>query len=582
MKARTEDIVEEIKTKCNIVDVIGRHVTLKKAGSAHKGLCPFHNEKTPSFVVSEERQRFTCFGCGASGDVISFVQRHLNLSFLEAVQKLADECGIQWEPGGFEGESGKSAYYEANREAAVFFYRLFRGGRNPALAYMAARGVDDGTLKKFGVGYADGSWDSLRQHMQGKGFDDKLMEEIGLIALSKGKYYDKFRNRVVFPIINTREKVIGFGGRAIGDGSPKYLNSQDSRIFHKKDNLYALNITRQEISKEGQAILVEGYMDAVSLYQRGVLNVAASLGTALTKEQAAKLKRYTDSVVIAYDSDAAGKAAALRGMDVLSAAGCDVKVLCVEGAKDPDEYIKANGREMFMKLVREAKPMAEFKLDLERGKADMGTVEGSVKFLRAAARILRALSPVEAELYIRKTAMETGISEGAIRGEMQGAAAESPRPAAAGRRAAADSGERGSLLERSLIRLALRSSGYLKRIKEIEHVFATPAIMRIYSSINALYADDDEIDARKLAESLDGADVEALTDIMENIALAGNEESVFNECVKRVKLSGLSDREEEIIQMLTLANEEENKDRIDQLSHELLLIQGQIKEVKGW
>ncbi|MDR3296083.1 MAG: DNA primase [Clostridiales Family XIII bacterium] len=306
-----ENIVDEIKSKCNIVDVIGRQVALKKTGGNHKGLCPFHSEKTPSFIVSETKQRFTCYGCGAAGDVIEFVQRSQNLTFMEAAEKLAEEYGIEMRRDAFDTEKKRVAYYEINKTAAAFFYRAFRSRRNPALTYMAGRGIDDTTLKKFGVGYADGEWRSLCEHLLQKETDEKLLLELGIVSKSKDRIFDRFRDRVMFPIINTREKIVGFGGRILGDGAPKYLNSSESRVFKKKDNLYALNLTRQEIGKADQAILVEGYMDVISLYRHGVMNVTASLGTALTPEQAAMLKRYTDNVVIAYDSDEAGLGAAL-------------------------------------------------------------------------------------------------------------------------------------------------------------------------------------------------------------------------------------------------------------------------------
>jgi DNA primase len=257
----SDNVIDEIKSRCNIVDVIGRVVSLKKTGSNHKGLCPFHNEKTPSFVVSEDKQIFTCFGCGVTGDVIEFTQRYNNLDFRGAIEKLAGEYGIDLGSNVFPGESQKTQLYEINREAAAYFYRCFTERANRGAAYMQSRGLEPSVLRKFGIGYADDGWQSLYDFLKSKGYEDKVLLNLGLVAKSKDRIYDKFRDRVMFPIINTRGKVVGFGGRAIGDGMPKYLNSQESLIFQKKNNLFGLNLTRQDINREDCAILVEGYMD---------------------------------------------------------------------------------------------------------------------------------------------------------------------------------------------------------------------------------------------------------------------------------------------------------------------------------
>ena len=309
--------IENLKNQVNIVDVVGRSVPLKRAGSNYKGCCPFHNEKTPSFVVSEQKQIFTCFGCGATGDVIEYVKRYYNLDFSEAVEKIAAEEGITVERNA--RSDNRDIYYKVNKLAANFFYRSFTEKANKGYAYMKRREIAPAILKKFGIGYADEQWDSLYQYLLSQGVDKKIMVELGLVSESKGKYYDKFRNRVIFPIINTSGKVIGFGGRAIDPGdNPKYLNSPESRIFQKKNNLYGLNISRQSVGKENFIILVEGYMDVIALYQSGVENVAASLGTALTENQAKLIKRYTKDVVLSYDADNAGRAAALRGLEILT------------------------------------------------------------------------------------------------------------------------------------------------------------------------------------------------------------------------------------------------------------------------
>ncbi|WP_324826006.1 DNA primase [Sinanaerobacter sp. ZZT-01] len=579
-----ENVIEEIKSRCSIVDVIGRHVVLKKAGSNYKGVCPFHNEKTPSFVVSDAKQIFTCFGCGASGDVIEFVKRYHNLDFQGAVEKLAAEYGIELKKNQYDKESKKAIYYDINREAASFFYRSFTRTANPGIEYMKKRGMDAGTLKKFGIGYADEKWDSLYRHFMEKGTDIKLLLELGLISQSKGRYYDKFRNRVMFPIINTRGKVIGFGGRAIADQTPKYLNSPESPVFLKKNNLYGLNSARQDINKEDYAILVEGYMDVISLYKSGIKNVAASLGTALTESQASMLKRYTDHIILSYDADEAGQAATLRGMDILHRMGCKVKVLHIPDGKDPDEFIKKNGKDAFLQLVKKALPFASYKIQKLRQKYDLQSTEESVIFLQETAKFLRQLSPVETDVYIKKIANETHISEGAIRLEVYGSNMEHLNPKTREMSQPEHETDKKSikkmdgsklLLEKSLIKLMLLKSSYVPRIKPYETIFQNPFCMRIYGLIQSLYKDDEEIDRKKLADALEPAEYQMLRSIWKDVYLADRDEDVFTDCISHIEDGFRHKREQEIIQILSLSDEDMDSSVIEQLTRELMEIQKQ-------
>ncbi|MDO4177322.1 MAG: DNA primase, partial [Bacillota bacterium] len=431
------DIVEEIKNRCNIADVIGRVVTLKKAGSTLKGLCPFHKEKTPSFVVYESSQRYKCFGCNEGGDVFNFVQKYYNLDFREAVEMLAKEYGIDIPEGSFGGGSNSKKnekFYEINRQAAIFFYKAMREKENPGMPYMLKRGIKRETLDKFGIGYADGEWTSLADHLNSLGYENEDLFQIGLVSKKENRYYDKFRDRVIFPIKNTGGKVIGFGGRILDKGEPKYLNSPESSIFLKKNNLYGLDITKKYVTNEDSIILVEGYMDVISLYQAGIRNVSASLGTALTDNQARLIKRYTPNVILSYDADNAGQTAALRGLDILYAEDCRAKVLVVNDGKDPDEFIKANGRDAFLKLAAEALPYGDFKLAKAREKYDLSDDQQRMDYSRAALKILRGMKPVEADIYMGRVASETGISEMALRREYEEAAAKSSVPAFAGGR----------------------------------------------------------------------------------------------------------------------------------------------------
>ncbi|WP_037372118.1 DNA primase [Anaerovorax odorimutans] len=563
-----ENLVNEIKSRCNIVDVIGRHVSLKKTGSNYKGVCPFHNEKTPSFVVSESKQIFTCFGCGATGDVIAFVERYYNLDFQEAIEKLAGEYGIEIKNYSQREDRNKNELYEINREAAAFFYRNFKNKYNRAYSYMKKRGLSDEILVKFGIGYADSKWDSLYKYFINKGIKAELLLELGLISYSKGKYFDKYRDRVMFPIINTRGKVIGFGGRAIGDSIPKYLNSPESPIFYKKNNLYGLNLTRQEISKEKFAVLVEGYMDVISLYQNGIRNVSASLGTALTDNQAIMLKRYTDNIVLSYDSDDAGQAATLRGLDILHKTGCKVKALNISDGKDPDEFIKKNGKDEYLKLIQKALSFVDYKISILKNKYDINTTEGSVIFLQETAKILQRLSPIEADIYIKKIAKETKISEGAIRLEIYGNNNTEKDNLNQNiiiynkhkkQEKNIQSTKKINLLEKNFIKLMLTKSSYIPRIIPYEDIFSGKVTSKIYQIILSIYNEDEEIDIKKVEDSLEPEENEMLKEILDNIYLADKEEDVFLDCVASIENKKIAQREKQIIKILSVLDEEDNK-----------------------
>ncbi len=568
--------IEEIKDRCNIVDVIGRVVNLKKAGINYKGLCPFHNEKTPSFVVSETKQRYTCFGCNKHGDVISFMQEYYNMDFMQALEKLADEVGLEVKKVSRPGGEKKDELFEINRQAARFFYKALREKPNPGLPYMRERGLDDETLRVFGIGWADGEWDSLRTYLNNLGYSDDKLKLVGLVSESNGKVFDKFRERVIFPIQNTSGKVIGFGGRAMGDAMPKYLNSQETPIFKKKNNLYGLNITRNEINKEDAAILVEGYMDVISLYQAGVRNVSASLGTALTDSQAKILKRYTRNIILSYDADEAGINAALRGMDILKNEGLKVHILKVTDGKDPDEFIKKRGKEAYLELARNAVPFAEFKLDNAKRNHDLSTVEGRIDYLKDAAVILSELSPVEGDMYIKKLAKENDISEGAIRAEM---ARRSRKPERAAR---ADSQVRIPMtnVEKTLIKVILTDASYLDRDVNYNKLFKTPSSAGILSAMKQVREAGEEIDINKLEDIIDEEDVRSLEEIRRDIKLAGHTEEIFAECIRKIERQELRARESELIATIEMADSVGGAEKMSELMKELSDIQRELN-VRG-
>lgn len=574
--------IDDLKSQINIVDVVGRVVALKRAGANHKGVCPFHNEKTPSFVVSEQKQIFTCFGCGATGDAIEFTKRYYNLDFNEAIEKLGNEYGITIKRSNF-GED-REKYYEINREAARFFYRAFTEGKNDGYTYMKNRGLDDGILKKFGIGYADEKWDSLYTYFKKKGVEEKILLELGLISESKGKYYDKFRNRVMFPIINTSGKVIGFGGRAIGDDTPKYLNSPENKVFQKKNNLYALNITKQDIGKDGYAILVEGYMDAISLYQGGVRNVAASLGTALTENQTKLLKRYTKQVVLSYDADSAGQNAAMRGSEILMKEDCKVKVLHVTDGKDPDEFIKKNGREAFLKLIDGALPYIDYKLAFIRKDMNLDSDDGKIDYIKAAAGVLKELSPVEADVYIKKLSKDLRIAEGAIKMEILGnttSGSRNAQPQLQRSQREEEVQEEMSSLEANVLKALLMNPALTEKMLDYSEIMTSAPARKAMDILFELYGLNGDYHLNQLMDRLEPEESEALNRSLENIVIAGNEEQVFRECIHTWQRKCLLQREQDLITRLSLADEENNADSINQLTLELMEVQKEMNSHGG-
>ena len=414
----SEEILEKIKSQNDIVDVISERVRLKKAGRNFTGLCPFHNEKTPSFSVSQEKQIYKCFGCGEAGNVISFVMKDKNLPFIEAVKYLANRANIPLKLGnGEQSQSNrkKELLYKVNVEVAKFFFSNLMNNQN-AKEYFLNRGIKEETIKKFGLGYANDSWNSLMFYLRKKGINDGLLEEAGLISVNKekGRKYDRFRNRVMFPVFDYQGKVIGFGGRVLDDSKPKYLNSPETLVFQKGTNLYGLNFALKHNMSERYFVIVEGYMDLISLHQYGITNVVASLGTALTINQARLLKRYADKVVISYDADLAGQMATLRGLEILRTAGFDVRVLSIPQGKDPDEYVRSNGREAFLKLINNAEPLIDYRIKKAEEGIDFKNSQSVILYSKRIMDIISDLDPIEKDVYIKKASENTGIKEQAL------------------------------------------------------------------------------------------------------------------------------------------------------------------------
>ena len=406
-----EEVIEEVRMRNDIVDVISGYVKLQRKGSNYFGLCPFHNEKSPSFSVSPGKQMYYCFGCGAGGNVITFIMEYENYSFTEALNLLAERAGValpkqEYSPEARAQEDLKKNLLEINKLAANYFYYQLKHSQGKAgYDYLKNRQLTDDTIRHFGLGFANKTSDDLYRFLKDKGYPDSLLKETGLVTIEERGAHDKFWNRVMFPTLDVNNRVIGFGGRVMGDGTPKYLNSPETRLFDKSRNLFGLNYART--SREKYMLICEGYMDVIAMHQAGFTNSVASLGTAFTSQHASLLKRYTDQVVLTYDSDGAGVKAALRAIPILKDVGMSVKVLNMRPYKDPDEFIKNLGADAFRQRIEEAKNSFLFEIDVLKGQYDMEDPEQKTRFYQETARkLLEFPEALERDNYIQAVSRE--------------------------------------------------------------------------------------------------------------------------------------------------------------------------------
>lgn len=418
----SDELLDEIKSKNDIVDIVSQYVVLKRTGRNYMGLCPFHKEKSGSFCVSPDKQIFHCFGCGVGGNVFHFISKIENLNFKESVEMLANRAGVELPvSGNFEDDKLaklKSRVYEVNKRAAEFYHEnLYKPTAKPGQEYVKKRHLDNKTLKAFKIGYS-GRFNELYTELKSKGFtEEEILASCLVNKNPDGKFIDRFRNRLMFPIFDTNERVIAFGGRVLDDSKPKYINSPEDIVYSKGRHLFAFNIARKYNSKT--IIMVEGYMDAVSLHQRGIHNAVASLGTALTEAQGRLLRRSCEKVIIGYDADGAGQAATLRGLEILQNLGCDIRILQIEGAKDPDEFVVKYGPERFQMYVDKAISLVEFKVKMLKKSLDLDNVNDKIKFLNEVAKIVAKVeNSMEREVYVDKISLEYKVSKDAIYAEI--------------------------------------------------------------------------------------------------------------------------------------------------------------------
>ena len=551
----SEAYLQELAERNPIEDVVGSYVRLtKRSGANMFGLCPFHSEKTPSFSVSPDKQIYHCFGCGKGGGVINFIMEIENLEFRDAVSFLARRAGMpEPEDKPDENASRRARMLSLNRDAAQFFHDCLRTApdREQALAYIARRGISGKMVKNFGLGFAPDSWNSLLDAMRRKGYSERELFDAGLVKQSsKGGFYDVFRNRLMFPVIDVRGSVIGFSGRILGDGEPKYLNSRETLVFNKSRNLFALNLAKK--SKNGYIILSEGNIDVVSLHQAGFDSAVASLGTSLTPEQARLISRYTGEVIIAYDSDGAGKKAAQRAIGILEKLDLKVRVLSMEGAKDPDEFIKANGAEAFARLVEGSKNHLEYQLAQIAAKHELGSSDGKIAYLQEAAALLaQTPSAVEREVYAARVAERAGVDKDAVSAEVRRLrknllsrekrsverssmqAARSAQPAA---RELHYDNLRSARAEEGVLRLMLRDPALFRsELGLTREDFSAPALGNIFALLLERIAAGESVFLPTLSGRLSAEEMNLLTRIDQEPENTANGERALADYIKIIQ-----------------------------------------------
>ena len=422
MARYSEEIINDVRQNNDIVDVISQYMHLKRSGRNFFGLCPFHNEKSPSFSVSPDKQIFHCFGCGVGGNVITFVSKIEGLNFVETIQMLAERANIQLptleNSGDMQKEILKSNVYKVNEFTAEFYHQnLYKPQAKIAQEYVKKRQLSNETLKAFRIGFS-GKFDELYQELKKQGFADQEILESGLVNKNdRGQYIDRYRNRLMFPICDARGKVIAFGGRVLDDSKPKYINSPENIVYSKGRNLFGLNVAKKGDTKK--LLIVEGYMDVISLHQRGITNVVAPLGTALTEQQGWLLRKNAEQIILSFDSDGAGLQAKIRALDVLQNMGCDIRILQVEGAKDPDEFILKYGNIRFQALIEKALSVIEFKVKLLKNDLNLENINDKIKFLNEIAKLISNIdNNIERKIYIDRIAKEYDISKESIFAEV--------------------------------------------------------------------------------------------------------------------------------------------------------------------
>ncbi len=577
------DVISRILDENNIVDVIEEFLPLKKAGNNYSTNCPFHKEKTPSFIVSPDKQMFHCFGCGESGDSISFLSKYKNYTFVEAAEYLARKAGIVLEEKDTSSKYNESKQlsdrlYKINRDAAIYFYKNLRIYPN-VINYLKSRKIDIDVIKRFGIGYAIDGWDNLLKFLTGKGYLEEDILKTGLIIKKQdgSSYYDRFRNRVMFPIIDVRGKIIGFGGRVLDDSLPKYLNSPDSLIFNKGNNLYGINLAREAV-KDKSFILVEGYMDVIKMHTYGYTNTVAALGTSLTDNQIKLMKKYSKSFYIALDGDNAGRNAALRAINMFKKNNLDAKVVLMQDAKDPDEYLVKFGRANFDKLLENSFDYYSF---LEFHYKEIFENSDKVEYInKFFENIANVTSEIEKELIFEKLSGKVGVSKESIISEYnkkikkQVNFVKAPQPA----QVKMQVHKINTSHEEELIRLILVNNDFALQLKEIvnEDTFKDLEYYNIFKEIYECRINDMSIDEESLNKIIkNNTDVKIL--LQNDDVDYDDSEALFKDCIKRLKIKYYEKKKTILTDSLTQSeNSADNKD----IMNEIFSLAKKIKSTK--
>ena len=550
--ALSDSFLQELKMKTDIEDVISTYVTLKRRGATLVGLCPFHNEKTPSFTVYPATQSFYCFGCGAGGDAITFLKKIENLDYLDAVKTLAQRAGLQMPQEGFDDSLSKRRrrILEMNREAARFYHSVLLSPEGKVgYDYYIGRALSAATINHFGLGFAPNQWDALLKHMRAKGYQPAELVDAGLARKGQKGYYDNFRNRVMTPIIDVRGNVIAFGGRVLDDSKPKYINTGDTLVYKKTNELFALNFAKD--SKEDALILCEGYMDVIAMHQAGFTNAVAGCGTALTTEQVRLISRYAKEVILTYDADEAGQKALQKAMTLFDQTDVKVRIPALVGGKDPDEIIRTYGRDKFKGMLEGASNETEFRLLALRRQYNLATTQGKIDFIGGALQILATLPPVEQDLYVSRLSEELGVERQNMKVQLQDLVArqgnrrekrefnrivqETMRKTAR-ETMATDASLRKLRAEDRLISLLLRYPDCSRLCKDFDPQWLTPGFaQRVFTLILQRLENGDGTELMDLRDRLTDDEMGRLSGIIARGGESADAKQEFSDCLQTIR-----------------------------------------------
>lgn len=550
--ALSDSFLQELKMKTDIEDVISTYVTLKRRGATLVGLCPFHNEKTPSFTVYPATQSFYCFGCGAGGDAITFLKKIENLDYLDAVKTLAQRAGLQMPQEGFDDSLSKRRrrILEMNREAARFYHSVLLSPEGKVgYDYYIGRALSAATINHFGLGFAPNQWDALLKHMRAKGYQPAELVDAGLARKGQKGYYDNFRNRVMTPIIDVRGNVIAFGGRVLDDSKPKYINTGDTLVYKKTNELFALNFAKD--SKEDALILCEGYMDVIAMHQAGFTNAVAGCGTALTTEQVRLISRYAKEVILTYDADEAGQKALQKAMTLFDQTDVKVRIPALVGGKDPDEIIRTYGRDKFKGMLEGASNETEFRLLALRRQYNLATTQGKIDFIGGALKILATLPPVEQDLYVSRLSEELGVERQNMKVQLQDLVArqgnrrekrefkrivqENMRKTAR-ETMATDASLRKLRAEDRLISLLLRYPDCSRLCKDFDPQWLTPGFaQRVFMLILQRLENGDGTELMDLRDRLTDDEMGRLSGIIARGGESADAKQEFSDCLQTIR-----------------------------------------------